>query len=207
MGNKQLYLAIGTAVLLVLLFVEWAFAGTVEIQTKTKSIDDQTGKPSVSHDKILQLGDVSSKSLLIEAQLALRSGRIDRAIDLAKLGLAKDVEEIDLHKVYAEALEEKVSVKNNDVDPALFNECVREWLIVLRNLVGEEKSMSFRGISIPGMEILCQDDDRRIVAKYSLIKLVGRIPKPWETNRKYLERVLKPVPDVQGAILRVSARQ
>ena len=205
MSNTKMLFAMTMSLFHMLLLAELVCAATL-YQSSVLGHNDYTDKPTISNDKSLELATVSARTLLMQAQLALRSGKIDNAIELAKRGMLKDPEEIDLHKTCAEALEEKLASQDSKQDPAVFNECVQEWLIVLRNGVGDEKSMSYRGISIPGAEIGFSDDDRGVLARYSLIKLAGRAPRIWETNSKYLKRVLKPVPFVEGTILRVSAR-
>lgn len=206
MANNRVLLIVIMTLFQMLFLAELVCADPLN-QSSVSGNNDQTDKPTMPNDDILELGTVSARTLLMQAQLALRSRKIDTAIELAKRGMLKDPEEIDLHKTCAEALEEKLALQGSKPDPAVFNECVQEWLMVLRNAVGDEKYMTFRGISIPGAEIAFADDDRAIMARYSLIKLAGRAPKMWESNTKYLKRVLKPVPFVEGTILKVSTRE
>ncbi len=47
------------------------------------------------------------------------------------------------------------------------------------------------GLSIPLVQKFYEDDERGIPAKQHLLSLVGSVPKPWETDRKYLARATR----------------
>ncbi len=122
------------------------------------------------------------------AEYCLEHDQIDKAISLCKLALGEK-DDPDLHQIYAEALERKLKAQV-DKDPKLFRKCVAEWLIVLRQEGGEE-SLSFHGLSLPGLGKFYEDEDRTIPAKQHITQLTGRLPKVWETNEKFLNRVTK----------------
>jgi hypothetical protein len=126
----------------------------------------------------------------VEAERALKSNKPDRAIAIIKKSLELDNEDLEAHLIYANALERKLGNQSTE-DPELFNRCVREWLIVLRNQFGEEKGENFHGIGIPGLSGKWYSDERQDRARTHLIKLTGSAPKVWETNEKWLQKVCR----------------
>lgn len=155
--------------------------------------------PTIEYDEIIDPGKKRHMSSLIGAEFALRSERVDRSIQLARRAIQRDPDDMDSHKALAEALDRKLD-HQEDKDPKVFAECVKEWLIVMRNGVGMEKGTNFHGI---GVDYLFQDDDYYITAKARLKHLTGYAPKLWETNEKYLKRVLQPADtSLRGRILK-----
>lgn len=124
-----------------------------------------------------------------QAEWALRHKRVDEAISLFQQLIETDAEDdLDLHILYAEALERKL--QNTQVEePSLYNKCVNEWLLVLRNSCGEEKGLNFKGIGIPGISGNYFADERQSKARAHLLALTGSLPKLWETNQRFLKRV------------------
>lgn len=148
-------------------------------------------KGVVSNDNVMVKKDSSPHELVLQAERALKSEKIDRAIDLIKRSLDQNMEDLDAHMVYATALERKLSTQTTE-DPKIFNQCVKEWLAVLRNGYGEEKNETFKGVGIPGFNgRFFADDERQGPARSHLIKLTGSSPKPWETNARFLTKVLR----------------
>jgi hypothetical protein len=148
-------------------------------------------KGVVTSENAMVKRDSSAAELLIMADSAIKSGKIDRAIELIKRSLALNNEDLDAHVSYATALEKKLESQSPQ-DPNTFNLCVREWLAVLRNKYGEEKSETFHGVGIPGVNgRFFADDDRHGPARTHLVHLTGSAPKVWETNEKFLARVLR----------------
>ena len=155
-------------------------------------------KPTIEYDEIIDPGQRRAGSSLMGSQFATRADRTERAIQLARRAMKRDPDDLEIHKALAEALEQKLE-KQADKDPKLYNECVKEWLVVLRNGVGMEKGVNFKGI---GMDSLYGDDEYHGVAKQRLKHLTGYAPKLWETNNKYLTRVLRPAEtSITGTIL------
>lgn len=154
----------------------------------------------IHNDQFLELSEVTGQSLLLQAELALRARRTERALELTERGLLKDDQDIDLHRVHAEAIEQKMA-KQSAFEACLFNECVREWLLVLRPNKGEEKGLNFCGIN--PASTFYQDDERQGAAARHLTKLTGRAPKLWETDKRYLKSVLQPLPEVSGKVIYV----
>lgn len=178
---------------------------TKKAQTSKNSnseADERTVKPTAKFDEILDLSERSSGSLLMRAEAALRSHRIDAAIALARKGLKRNPDEIALARVLAEALDTKLDAQGDSADPSIYNECVRYWLYVLRNEGGMEKGLTFRGIGMPFAESLYKDEENVMMARQRLTALTGRTPKFWETNERYLKNVLRPVPSVSGKIVK-----
>ena len=136
------------------------------------------------------MGKAGERSLATAAAYCVESEQYDKAIKLSRRALDKNDDDNEIHQVYAEALEGKLTGQV-EKDPALFNQCIQEWLIVLRQERGDEK-LSYHGLSIPGMGKFYEDEDRVIPARKHLMKLAGSTPKVWETDAKYLRRVTAP---------------
>jgi len=53
-----------------------------------------------------------------------------------------------------------------------------------------------------------EDEEHGISARRHLVKLTGYAPKPWETNARYLKRVLLPsTGTVSGAVIKDKAER
>ena len=104
-------------------------------------------------------------------------------------GASSRKDDPDLHQIYAKALQQKLE-SEDERDPTLFRKCVSQWLMVLRQTGGEE-SLTFHGIGIPGEGKFWEDEDRSMPAKQQILHLTGHLPKIWETNEKFLNRVSK----------------
>jgi hypothetical protein len=148
-------------------------------------------KGVTTNDNVLIQKDSSAVQLLMLADRALKSDKVDRAIDLIKRSLDLNMDDLDAHMSYAMALERKLQMQKVE-DPAVFNLCVKEWLAVLRNKYGEEKAETIDGIGIPGINgRFFADDERHTPARNHLVKLTGTAPKPWETDKKFLAKVCR----------------
>jgi len=177
-------------------------AQDMDARETTAEAEDGEPKP-VTNEEVMSGGHNSPQSMKFLAEASLRKGDLDKAIYLLRKCLSMDNEDADAHAMYADALERKLR-KQDEKDPELFNKCVREWLLVMRNEVGEEKGVGgFKGITVPGMQAFYRDEDHNILAKNHLIKLCGSAPKVWETNNKYLKRVLsKPNEQVTAKVVK-----
>ncbi|MDP3506641.1 MAG: tetratricopeptide repeat protein [Candidatus Melainabacteria bacterium] len=144
--------------------------------------------------------ETSARSLLMVARQCMRHHNYNKAITLLSRAVKLDPDDPDVICLYAEALEEKLS-HQVEKDPTVFNLCVKNWLTILRNEAGEEKGATYKGIGI-GMGYF-QDEERTTRAKLRLKALTGYIPKPWETNDRYLRRVLKPATTSVTATIKV----
>src|SRR5262249_19521172 len=89
----------------------------------------------------LNSGFATADSLEIASEYAAAVKNLDQAIALARQALAKCDEDLDVHKALATALELKIA-QQKEPDPKLFNECVKEWLIVMRNERGPDRGLT-----------------------------------------------------------------
>ncbi len=144
--------------------------------------------PVTSIEAYTTLGKQTADSLLLGAEYANTQNKYDQAIKLCRQALDKDYNDIDTHQEYAQALENKLRIQTKR-DPYLFNECIKQWLIVLRCEAGDENGIGFHGIAVPGLGHIYQDEDRTITARRHLQKLSGSTPKYWETDARFLKRV------------------
>lgn len=118
----------------------------------------------------------------------LRDGNYLKAMLVMQKAIKLSPNDVENYVMYAEAMQ-GVLERQEDKDPELFNKCVGVWLQVLRSEVGEEKGLSYKGLSLDNG--LYGDEDTVFKAKRQLRKLTGYVPKPWETDNKYLTRVLR----------------
>jgi hypothetical protein len=142
-----------------------------------------------SHDAAMS-GNSTADHLALAAQYMVANEYYDRAIAVCQKALRKNGEDCDIHKIYAEALEGKLKKEKKD-NPDLYMECLKEWLIVLRNERGDEKGISFRGVGIPGVMKAFEDEDHQLEAKGHLVDITGISPRPWETDTMFLKRASK----------------
>lgn len=170
-----------------------------KVSTK-ESADINEVAPTMLFDEILDPGQRRPKAVMMSAEAALRSDRVERAIQLSRRAMQRDPDDLDIHKSLAEALERKLEMQT-DKDPKLFGECVREWLIVMRNGAGMEKGTNFRGAG-GILDHFFGDEEYYIEARKRVKHLTGYLPKPWETNDRFLKRVLTPSQaELSGKIL------
>jgi hypothetical protein len=144
----------------------------------------------------------TADAVLMHAEYALKSGDIDGAIKLLRRALKKETgaDDIDIHQTLAGALEEKVK-SQDERDQYLYNECVKEWLKVLRSEVGPEKGLTWKGLGL-GLGRKYEDELQGGVARAHLTELCGSAPTNKETDAKYLKRVLTPTDSsVSGKVL------
>lgn len=145
-------------------------------------------------------GNATGSSLQLAAKYASSHGNTEEAIKWCKLALEKDPDDIDSHMYYAEALEAKLKSKPaKERDHDLLMQCVMEWMIVYRCEAGDEKGASFHGINPLGH--LYEDEERSIPARHHIVSLVGRAPKPWETDDKFMKWVNRPSTAVAGKLI------
>ncbi len=189
----------------IIISVLLVFSGSAALAEKYT--DEELGisggehKPLTSIQAWAELPKGNASSMMMSAEYSTRMGYTEQAIKQSRRALQRDPDDIDLHQQLAEALENKIK-SQDERDPYLFNECVKEWLMVLRNEVGDEAGLTWHGIGLPKMQTLYQDSARGGVAKAHLIELTGSMPKAWETNSKYLKRIAKDADaHVNGKIL------
>ena len=130
----------------------------------------------------------SARTLLMNGRREMQRRNYVRALKLMQEAVKLDPNDIDAQCVYAEAMQEKLK-HQADKDPELFNKCVQLWLKIMRSEIGEEKGLSYKGLSLDNG--LFGDEERVQRAKVELKALTGYVPKPWETNDHFLKRVLR----------------
>lgn len=159
---------------------------------------DNSDAPTAEYDRVLELGEAPAQAIAVEAQAALHSSRFDRSIELARLSLVKNPDDIDTHRTYAEALEAKIQFSDRK-DPALMRTCLLEWLRVLRSDGGEEKGVAMLG---PGLwSHAFGDEERYGLARIHLKALVGMVPRPWESDSMYLKRAMQTKSSVRAKLI------
>ncbi len=190
----------------------WVLPLVLSVTTGALAYEDEYGieraetgdyPGAVTSVDAMQLGQVTGSSLALSAEHCLRKGQLDKAIKLCQLAIDKDLDNIDTHLTYAEALEKKIS-KQQTKDNELYKKCIKEWLIVYRGECGDEKGLSnSKGLSIPVLNKFYEDEDRTIPARQRLMALTGHLPKPWETDQRFINRVCKPAAaEVSGKVLK-----
>jgi tetratricopeptide (TPR) repeat protein len=195
-----------------LLLMQPAF-GAEEFGSDDSDINPASRRENVSdHGPIsstdaMQMGEVNTQVLTAAGERNEKAGNYDNAITFYRKALDIDPDDIDVHVHYAQVLEKKLK-KSDDSDPSLFNKVVREWLLVMRNEVGEEKGLSFKGVAAPALGTWYRDEEHNMLAKQHIVKLVGRAPKYWETNTMFLKKVLKPTESsVAGRVVKPSDKE
>ena len=183
--------------LLILCLIIPAWADDDDNSNSEESSDSQVGTVT-SMEAYSEIGKQTASSLNLAAEYALDQGNIEKAIKYCRMALDKDYGDLDVHMAYAKALQAKLK-SQKERDPNLFNECIKEWLIVYRTEVGFDKDISFHGINPLGH--FYEDEDRSMPARQQLIALTGRAPKPWETDAKYLKWVNRPTTAVAGKVV------
>jgi hypothetical protein len=160
--------------------------------------EDNPQSTMTSMDAYNGMGEHTAGSLRLAAEYAFNTGNTDKAIKLCETALDDDYNDIDIHKTYAEAIEAKLKAQQ-DKDHELLNKCIKEWLIIYRTEVGDEKGISAHGIDPFGH--FYEDEDRSMLARTHLVSLAGRAPKLWETDAKFMKWVNRPDTALSGRII------
>lgn len=171
---------------------------------------DTTTSPSAARQRVSSY-EVFNKSKkrdnakiqYMQSEISLRNDDVNRAVSMGRRAVELDPNDIDARVALGEALYQKIKKAKKKAKPEVYNECVKTWLMVLRNIVGDEANMGYKGISIPLVERFYEDEDRTILARSRLTAVCGRVPKFWETNKKFLDKVLLPeaTTSVAGSVI------
>ncbi|MDR3616655.1 MAG: hypothetical protein P4L53_24050 [Candidatus Obscuribacterales bacterium] len=124
----------------------------------------------VQDDQFLELNTPSSEGMRLEGEQAMRYGNYDRAIAVLKKSVQMSPTDMDGRILFAEALEKKL-LKQQVKDPALYNSVMKQWLIVSKN-------GNFM--------------DQKMQGRAHLQSLAGTAPKHFESDAKFLSRILIP---------------
>ena len=124
----------------------------------------------VNSDQILELGMSGPNALRLEGEQALRMGHLDKALTVLQRSVEQAPMDIDTRIMYAQALEQKL-IGQKQRDPALFNFVVKQWLFVAKKSEFADQTMTGRS---------------------HLANLTGVAPRMFESEGKFLARVLLP---------------
>jgi tetratricopeptide (TPR) repeat protein len=178
--------------------------------------DSYTGEPTTSEygfnykpeSNMDVMGGVRAQgdALLFQVEYAMKTGNYKEALPIIKRALEQNDDDMDLHVIYAKALEQEFKAQDKR-DPKLFNKLVKEWLIVMREERGPEKGLYFHGFATPyGMSF--GDEDHALLAAAHLKKLTGTVPRNGQSDKNYLKHVLKPVDtEVTGKLIKKSIKE
>ena len=151
------------------------------------------GDPYV--DELLTNGCESQSPYWLEVKEQLANGNIEQSLNLCRKALARRELDIDMHCLYAMALEMKY--RRSVSDPALFDECVREWAHVAKvKIIADSKGWEHVGDG----EVFTQNQERKEIANRHLEALVGRAPKYFESEKSFVEKAIRVKTEVAGKL-------
>lgn len=160
------------------------------------------GYTPIQNDQFLSLGKNTPQLYMFRAELAIKAEKWDQAVIYLRKSLEGYDDDLDAHKWLALSLEEKMK-QQDERDPKLFKECIKEWLIVARQERGPEKGLTFKnGISPGNMLKRYGDEEGTMMALDHLTKLTGRPPKQFESDKKYISKVKPAEEQVAGKVLK-----
>jgi len=177
-----------------------ATVGRVNAYTNETESEYPDGYKPVTNMDVYGMSGQSAATLMFQADYLFTHGNTEGALLLIKKSLAENDDDSDTHCLYAKILEKKLRGQEHR-DPKLFNKCVKEWLIVMREEKGIEKGLYWHGFATPYGRSF-GDEDKSILAAQRLYKLTGMVPRNGQSDKKYLSRVLKPTTtEVTGKLL------
>lgn len=153
----------------------------------TAGLAQTKSKGYITMDEVL-VHTKNSRQLVMIGKQAIRRGEYERAIKVLNKAIQLNYDDIDAHLHLGEALQDKLE-DQEEKDPYVFEKCLKEYLLVYRGEVGEEKGLTFKGLGF--MTDRYADEERGIIAKKNIVKLTGAAPKMWETDNKFIARMLK----------------
>lgn len=153
----------------------------------TAGLAQTKSKGYLTMDEVL-VHTKNSRQLVMIGKQAIRRGEYERAIKVLNKAIQLNYDDIDAHLHLGEALQDKLE-DQEEKDPYVFEKCLKEYLLVYRGEVGEEKGLTFKGLGF--MTDRFADEERGITAKRNIVKLTGAAPKMWETDTKFIARMLK----------------
>ncbi len=150
-----------------------------------------SGYRPIQNEDFLGLAHNTPETYLFRAEVAINHQQWGQAVKFLRKSMKGNDDDIDTHKYLAICLEKQMD-EESDRDPGKFKECVKEWLIVLRNTKGAEKGLTFKNGLSPTNNRKWEDEQTSGMARQHLKELTGQEPKRWETNDKFIARVSKP---------------
>lgn len=177
---------------------------------EAKKSEEKKYKP-VSTYESFNRGRTEKKAhiYLLQSELALRANDYTRAVKLGKQAVESDPENMQARVALGEALSaylKELDETNADYIPTK-NEAIKTWLVVLRNLVGSERGLNIKGVGSPFFNKFFEDENRVVKAKSRIKELCGRTPKFWETNEKFLQKVITVETGVSGKVVEDKATE
>ena len=146
-------------------------------------------------DELMTNGVESQSPFWAEIKEQLTDGNVDQAIKLCRRVAARRELDIDMHCMYAMALEMKY--RRSEHDPAVFDECVKEWTHVAKvKILADSKGWEHIGDG----EVFTQNQERKQMANRHLEGLVGRAPKYFESEKAFVDKAMKVNTAVAGKI-------
>lgn len=150
-----------------------------------------SGYRPIQNEDFLGLAHNTPETYLFRAEVAINRQQWGQAVKFLRKSMKGNDDDIDTHKYLAICLEKQMD-EESERDPSKFKECVKEWLVVLRNTKGAEKGLTFKNGLSPTNNKKWEDEQTAGMARQHLKELTGQEPKRWETNDKFIARVSKP---------------
>jgi len=135
----------------------------------------------------------SAGSLFVEGERALKQGNTDKAIRYLGRSVNENGTDLDARVAYATALEQRYRAQT-EKDPDLLCECLTQWLYAMRTIAPEEQGVG-------ALKFLYKDEGRDMVAKTHIKKLTGTLPRPWETDKRFIARVTHGATALHGRVV------
>lgn len=151
------------------------------------------GDPFV--DELLTNAVCSQSTYWSGVKEQLTNGNVDEAIKLCRSVMARRPLDIDMHCMYAMALEMKL--RKGAYNDQLFQECVKEWVHVSKvKILGRSEGWDSAGDG----EVFVENQERKNLANRHLFSLVGRAPKYFESEEAFIKNAVKVQTEVAGKV-------
>jgi len=125
----------------------------------------------IHSDQLLELGTPTANALRMEGENSMRTSDLNRAITLLQRSVEMAPLDMDGRMLYAEALQKKLLMEKDKKNPILYNFIIKQWFFVYKKA-----------------EFL----DQKVQGLSHVMDLTGARPKRFESDQKFLRRVLMP---------------
>jgi len=176
------------------LFLTMSVFVVLNLGLPARSDDETEYRPEDGTNFSTAMHHASPQMTLFEGDKSLQQGKNAKALVLLKRAVEENDTDFDARVAYASALEKKYRAQE-EKDPNLLRECLTHWLFVMRTVSPEEEGASV-------LKFLYKDDGRDMAAKTHVKKLVGKLPRPFESSDKFIARVCGGETSVQAKIKR-----